>query len=43
MKHKNGPMALLLLGAGTRLAVALIVVAILWLGYFWVTSGQGAL
>lgn len=33
---------LLLLGAGPRLAVAALVVALLWAGFFWATAPLGA-
>ena len=34
---------LLLVGAGPRIAAALIVVALLWAGFFWATSSPGGL
>ena len=34
---------LLLVGAGPRIAVALLVVALLWAGFFWAMSSPGAL
>ena len=33
---------LVLLGAGPRLAGAAVIVALLWLGFFWATSSMGA-
>jgi hypothetical protein len=38
----QSPLRLLLLGAGIRLAGAALVVALLWLGFFWATSTPGA-
>lgn len=32
---------LLLIGAGPRLAAALLVVALLWLGFLWATTTPG--
>ncbi|MEL6335383.1 MAG: hypothetical protein AAFQ88_01930 [Pseudomonadota bacterium] len=34
---------LLLLGAGPRLAVALLILGLLWAGFFWATTSPGAL
>ena len=33
---------LLLLGAGPRLTGAMLIVAALWLGFFWATSTPGS-
>ena len=38
---RSGPavsMGLLLLGVGPRLAAAAVVIALLWLGFFWATG-----
>lgn len=44
MKARHGQdLRLLLLGAGPRLAVAALVVVLLWAGFFWATSTPGAL
>ena len=42
MKLPKSEIRLLLLGAGPRLAGAALIVALLWLGYFWATSSMGA-
>lgn len=34
---------LLLLGAGSRLVGAAVIVVLLWIGFFWATSTPGAL
>lgn len=41
--NKGTILGLLLLGAGTRLAMAALVVALIWLGFFWATGTPGAL
>ncbi|MEM6945752.1 MAG: hypothetical protein AAF565_18570 [Pseudomonadota bacterium] len=35
--------SILLLGAGSRLVVAALLIAVLWAGFFWATSTPGAL
>ena len=42
MKRENVSLRLLLIGAGPRLAVACLVVAVLWLGFLWATTKFGA-
>lgn len=41
MKLDTAAMRLLLVGAGPRLAVACLIVAGLWLGFFWATTVPG--
>ena len=43
MKAHRSMVRLLLLGAGPRLAGAMLIVAALWAGFFWATSTPGAL
>lgn len=43
MKRRGAPLALLLLGAGPRLAGAALIVALIWAGFFWATWSRGAL
>ncbi len=43
MRAPGQELRLLLLGSGPRLAVAALVVALLWLGYFWATATPGGL
>ena len=42
MKAQQSMVRLLLLGAGPLLVVAALVVAALWVGFFWATSTPGA-
>lgn len=39
----HGMLRLLLVGAPPRLAMAALVVAALWVGFFWATATPGAL
>jgi hypothetical protein len=41
--HGRLDIGLLMLGAIPRLAVAAIVVLLLWVGFFWATATPGAL
>ena len=43
MTAPRATLRLLLLGAGLRLAGALLIVAALWAAFFWATSPPGAL
>ena len=43
MKQQRMIFSLFLLGAGPRLAGVVVVIALLWLGFFWATSTPGAL
>ena len=43
MSTKTKAIGLLLVGAGPRLAVALLIVAALWAGFFWATATPGTL
>lgn len=42
MRNGFSNFRLLLLGAGARLVGAAVIVALLWLGFFWATSALGA-
>lgn len=39
MTERQPMRRLLLLGAGPRLAGSALIVAVLWLGFFWATAG----
>lgn len=41
--NAQNALRLLLVGAVARLAGAVIIVALLWAGFFWATSTPGAL
>lgn len=43
MSVRPKALGLLLVGAGPRLMVAAVIVALLWAGFFWATSSPGAL
>ncbi|MEM6608091.1 MAG: hypothetical protein AAF689_05875 [Pseudomonadota bacterium] len=43
MTPKNRTLGLLLVGAGPRLAMAALIMAVLWAGFFWATATPGAL
>ncbi len=43
MNARARTLQLLLVGVGPRLAIAALIVAALWLGFFWATSTPGAL
>ncbi|MEM9707555.1 MAG: hypothetical protein AAF871_02095 [Pseudomonadota bacterium] len=43
MKTRGRAIGLLLAGAGPRLAGAALIVAALWVGFFWATATPGAL
>lgn len=43
MSYDVSAVRLLLVGALPRLTVASLIVALLWLGFFWATSTPGAL
>ncbi|MEM1303069.1 MAG: hypothetical protein AAGH17_10820 [Pseudomonadota bacterium] len=38
MNDGRGGLGLLLVGAGTRLGIALVLVACIWAGFFWATG-----
>lgn len=40
---QNAQLRLLVLGVAPRLAVAALLVAMIWLGFFWATATPGAL
>lgn len=40
--RRGWPVGLLTQGAGLRLVLALLVVAVLWAGFFWATGTLGA-
>ena len=42
MKPSNRTLQLLLVGAGPRLAVAVVISVLLFLGFFWATMPPGA-
>lgn len=42
MNETKGIRQLLLVGAGLRVAVAMVIVLTLWLGFFWATGNLGA-
>ena len=39
MTEQQPMLRLLLLGVGPRLVASAVVVALLWLGFFWATAG----
>ena len=43
MSKDSAMLRLLLVGVGPRIAGALLVVALIWAGFFWATSSPGAL
>lgn len=43
MRSPSGLRRLLLVGAGPRLAVAVLIVLLLWAGFFWATATPGGL
>ncbi len=43
MTPRARTLQLLLVGVGPRLSVAGLIIAVLWLGFFWATSTPGAL
>ncbi len=43
MKPLHGPFVrLLMMGAAPRLAISLLIIALLWAGFFWATAPAGA-
>lgn len=42
MRQANTTLRLLLVGAAPRLAIAGVIVALLWLGFLWATATPGA-
>lgn len=42
MNSNVSSLRLLLVGAGPRLIIAALVIAALWLGFFWATATPGA-
>ncbi|MEM6589745.1 MAG: hypothetical protein AAF641_14955 [Pseudomonadota bacterium] len=43
MTSPKAPFRLLLIGAAPRLAIAAVIVALLWLAFFWATATPGSL
>ncbi len=43
MSDPKMALRLILTGAGPRLAIGAVIVALLWLGFFWATATPGAL
>ncbi len=42
MRPDVSNLRLLLVGAGPRLAIAIAIIVVLWLGFFWATGNPGA-
>ncbi|MEO0913507.1 MAG: hypothetical protein AAFY59_11040 [Pseudomonadota bacterium] len=42
MNANTRTLRLLLVGAGPRLAIAALIVALLWMGFLWATATPGA-
>ncbi|MEM6634489.1 MAG: hypothetical protein AAF667_01240 [Pseudomonadota bacterium] len=43
MSDKRAAFRLILIGAGPRVAVGLLIIGLLWLGFFWATANPGPL
>ena len=42
MSFDGKTLRLLLMGAGSRLSIALLIAALVWLGFLWATTTPGA-